>query len=372
MNRLRDLFIEIAAGYLRTPDMSGPAQIALREGSRKTLSPLVPLGFTVDGSGGQGVRALVPWIAILNPDVTKSAQEGIYVVYLFASDMQSLYLTLAQGVRQFERQHGAGKETLSRLQGQASRIRDLIADDAGGLLSQIELGKGKLPIQYEASVIVAQQYETLNLPSDSQMEEDLARFIELYDLAVERKAQALLRDPEGWIEGVAADKAPLSRSERIIPKPAGRQLDLSQFSSKADTLVEWKQPEQRREATRRHASVLNHLSHTLERDGWLARDNSEIDLFAEKSGQLSLLIEVKVVSGSDGERKAVREAIAQLLDYDHYYGPQLPPRQLVAAFSRPLKGAYESRYSSLLAKLGIKVISYSNGQWVVIEAIPTT
>lgn len=372
MKRLRDLFIEIATAYLSTPDMSGPAQIALREGSRNTLTPLVPLGFKVDGSGGKGRRALVPWMAILNPDVTKSAQEGIYVVYLFATDMQTLYLTLAQGVRQFEKQYGAGQETRSRLQGQASRIRELIADEAGGLLSQIDLGRGNLPTQYEASVIAAQQYETSNMPSDAQLQEDLARFIDLYDLAVERKAEALLRDPEGWIEGVAADKESLSPTERIIPKPRGRQLDLSQFASKADTLVEWKQPEQRREATRRHASVLNDLSLALKRDGWMVRDNSEIDLFAEKSGQLSLLIEVKVVSGSDGERRAAREAIAQLLDYDHYYDPQLPPRRLVAAFSRPLKGAYESRYGSLLAKLGIKVISYSNGQWVGIEAISTS
>ena len=54
--------------------------------------------YVVTGSIGQGNWAAVPWLAIMNKDITKSTQSGYYIVYLFSEDMERLYLTLAQGV----------------------------------------------------------------------------------------------------------------------------------------------------------------------------------------------------------------------------------------------------------------------------------
>ena len=49
------------------------------------------------GSAGQGRWAEVPWCAIFNPLITKSAETGYYVVYLFDAKNDKIYLSLNQG-----------------------------------------------------------------------------------------------------------------------------------------------------------------------------------------------------------------------------------------------------------------------------------
>jgi len=54
--------------------------------------------YIIKGSIGMGNWAKVPWLAIMNKDVTNTTQEGVYVVYLFSQDMERVYLTFNQGV----------------------------------------------------------------------------------------------------------------------------------------------------------------------------------------------------------------------------------------------------------------------------------
>lgn len=56
----------------------------------------------VMGSMGKGITTLYPWITILNESITKSPQYGIYIGYLFKSDMSGFYLTLTQGITNFK------------------------------------------------------------------------------------------------------------------------------------------------------------------------------------------------------------------------------------------------------------------------------
>ncbi len=51
----------------------------------------------VNISVGLGNWATTPWIAILNAKVTQSTQEGVYVVFLVATDLKRVFLTLNQG-----------------------------------------------------------------------------------------------------------------------------------------------------------------------------------------------------------------------------------------------------------------------------------
>ena len=55
--------------------------------------------YKVKGSIGPGYanKAKTPWIAIMDRSITKSTQEGVYLVFLFSSDYKSVYLTLNQG-----------------------------------------------------------------------------------------------------------------------------------------------------------------------------------------------------------------------------------------------------------------------------------
>jgi hypothetical protein len=48
--------------------------------------------FEVKGSVGAGNWASVPWLSIFDSEITRSAQDGIYPVYLFKADASGFYL----------------------------------------------------------------------------------------------------------------------------------------------------------------------------------------------------------------------------------------------------------------------------------------
>ena len=57
----------------------------------------------------------VPWIAVLDPEITTSTMRGYYVVFLFSIDMKRVYLSLNQGMTDIEKElktEGAAKELL--------------------------------------------------------------------------------------------------------------------------------------------------------------------------------------------------------------------------------------------------------------------
>ena len=53
--------------------------------------------YLVNGSVGKGRATKTPWIAILDKEITTSTREGVYIVFLFSSDYEHVYLTLNQG-----------------------------------------------------------------------------------------------------------------------------------------------------------------------------------------------------------------------------------------------------------------------------------
>ncbi len=50
--------------------------------------------YEVVGSYGKGLWTAVPWIAVFDKRITRSAQKGVYIVYLLNKDTKELYLTL--------------------------------------------------------------------------------------------------------------------------------------------------------------------------------------------------------------------------------------------------------------------------------------
>ncbi len=73
--------------------------------------------YVLIGSVGMGNWANVPWIAVLNKNITTSTQRGYYIMYMFSEDMQRLYLTLAAGVTETSKEE---------LKGFKSKIRKVI------------------------------------------------------------------------------------------------------------------------------------------------------------------------------------------------------------------------------------------------------
>lgn len=65
--------------------------------------------YKIKWSCGASYKADVPWIGVFNKNITETAQKGIYIVYLFKTDMSGFYLCLGQGVTNFEK-YGRNKE----------------------------------------------------------------------------------------------------------------------------------------------------------------------------------------------------------------------------------------------------------------------
>jgi 5-methylcytosine-specific restriction enzyme A len=136
--------------------------------------------YKIQGSIGQGNPAEVPWICVFDLDITSSAQDGFYIVYLFKSDMSGVYLSLNQGWTQYEREFGL-KEGRLEIVRNANYAKSLLKSDQGfsydpiDLMATQALGKG-----YELGNICSVYYAADNIPSDVEIIDDLRNLMGVY------------------------------------------------------------------------------------------------------------------------------------------------------------------------------------------------
>lgn len=137
--------------------------------------------FSVKGSCGTSKPANVPWIAIFINDITKSAQKGIYLVFLIKDDLSGMYLSLNQGLTYFENRFKR-KQAKIKIKNIASRVRNLVTTIPEGSLSEIDLaclsGIGK---DYGHGNIAAKYYSIDNMPSDNELINDIREYITSYE-----------------------------------------------------------------------------------------------------------------------------------------------------------------------------------------------
>lgn len=65
--------------------------------------------YLIKASVGVGQKSEIPWLCIYNRNITTSATKGIYICYLFQSDMSGFYLVLGQGITTFDELYGSQK-----------------------------------------------------------------------------------------------------------------------------------------------------------------------------------------------------------------------------------------------------------------------
>jgi len=94
----------------------------------------------------------LPWIGIFDPNVTKGAQSGYYIVYLFREDMQGVYLSINQGVTDLRNKYG-DKKAIEILRDNVKEFRNKI-DVSNDLEIGISLGKGNYAPFYEAGIFM--------------------------------------------------------------------------------------------------------------------------------------------------------------------------------------------------------------------------
>lgn len=161
---------EIAPELERLVTVDGP----------NAIRAMFPEATAVVGRAGIGVAADVPWIAVFPPGGT-SAQAGTYLVYLFARDGTSVYLSLNQGTESLR----GGKPPLEK---RCLDVRTILGDRAADtrLLRDIDLrSTAQRPQRYEAGSAIALQYVAVDVLTGDDLLSDLRWMYELLSLVVE-------------------------------------------------------------------------------------------------------------------------------------------------------------------------------------------
>jgi hypothetical protein len=309
----------------------------------------------VSGSGQS--LPLVPWIAVLNPDVTSTAQRGNYVVYLYNVSLTRIYLSANQGSTQHRlnavtrglRNRAAELSALEELRAETSALTSGVGTTLLDMLAKnIDLGAPNnmfLPQGYEAGNVGAIEYDVTDLPDNITLTAHLRRMIHLNETIVSVKEEILAKHPGKITTAATTTKPSQTHPQMFIPK------DSSQYRTEVKSHTQTK--------SRRHEALLTNFYKWLKENNLVAANNVHPrDLTVDGPG-LHWLVEAKTVPAN--AEIAVREAIGQLFSYRHFFYRQLtqPDPHLVALFTEPIGNAF----ALLLDSLGIESIWWNGTEW---------
>ena len=157
------------------------------------LTEIIPVSspYVVTGSYGKGRWTDVPWVAVFDTRITKSAQRGVYIVYLLNKETKQLYLTLNQGATAVSQNEEGDKEKSLAFTGiaksQSGKMTEKLISNAkkirGSLKCQNQLYDEKIntgSLGYDAGCVCYKKYDIDNLPDDDQLTADLREYMSLY------------------------------------------------------------------------------------------------------------------------------------------------------------------------------------------------
>ncbi|MFJ8724116.1 MrcB family domain-containing protein [Streptomyces sp. NPDC093269] len=341
---LREYLHEVASTYDRTAGTGSPAAKLLRS-APSVFDPYVPASYLIKGSAGNGAGAFCPWVSFFDPDETNTATRGMYLVYLFAEDMQTVSLSLNQGVTELREAFGA-REAEKLLRSEAAAIRSAFPHDiTDGLEDVIDLGgRAGLPRAYEAGNILACVYEIDSLPTEEALKADLRRLLQLY-----QDALVLREDLRSTTRDVITT---------IKPKQSGEQDPLLYFAPKSDDEYIQKITGRVIKKSRKHETLVKRYGVFLAEEGFAPGTNVHPRDLVARRGDGDWLIEAKVVRRGNVSH-AVREAIGQLATYSFLlYPAEAQPRRM-ALFTEAIGDVYVR----LLSHQGIASVWPTEDGW---------
>ena len=173
---IKEALSEISSKYLnaKKEDLKGH-ELAdyIRKCSNELIKPTLgdySGNFLFRSSAGiHQAWADVPWIAIMDPEVTTTTQTGYYVVYLFSVDMKKIALSLNQGITFLTDELGQ-KKAIQELSRKASFIRDRVGEYKN-TFSELKidlasnLSSSHRPKLYEPGHAFGSVYDTNNIPN---------------------------------------------------------------------------------------------------------------------------------------------------------------------------------------------------------------
>ncbi len=364
---IRHLLTEVASTYDRSLGVGSAvtAQRLLRQAGT-LLGTHVPAGYRVEGSGGKGVATFTPWIALFDPDETNSAEEGVYIVYLFAADMKSVSLVLNLGVTKLDRELRLQKKTkserLTRFEEEAAKLRSYapshLLGDWGTRPDLASAGPWRQDA-YTAGSIVTKRYTLDSMPSEASLRQDLWRMANIFQTVAGKKNS--LQGRTWHTDPPAIDWSPEAQH--------GNSDGLFGFKPKDSSDYQVSIASRQQVKKRRHEHLINEFAPYAQERGFRATTERSHprDLLLSREEE-SWLIEAKVLYAGNATR-ASREAVAQLLEYRHFLylaKGQAAPR-LVGLFTEDIGAGYVE----YLESLGIESIWKTPTGWAGSKSLIT-
>ena len=167
-NRFQDLLSEILSGYLAAWnerfDVNQLATVLrqdLPDAVRLVCLEKILSELKAQGSLGQGKWAECPWLRSFHPKETTSAQQGMYVVYLFAADMSAVFLTLNRGTSNLSSNDIENRRTTIQ-----QKIDGLRGCEIGPLTTGAHAANSKRGQSYELACAYYKRYGAGCLPAE--------------------------------------------------------------------------------------------------------------------------------------------------------------------------------------------------------------
>ncbi|MFD8750406.1 MrcB family domain-containing protein [Kitasatospora sp. NPDC059577] len=344
---LRGFLHEVGMTYNRLGGTSTPTAQLLRD-APSHFANHVRGGYVIKGSAGAGAAAFCPWVAFFDPDETDTAQNGMYVVYLFAEDMQTVSLSLNHGVTELRKKYKTS-EANRKLAVEAEAIREAVSP--GGfpdLETEIDLGgRSGLPRAYEYGNVFARTYRIAELPDEATLRDDLERFITLYQSALVAREQ---------LRQTTRDVICTVRAEGTWTHE--RNDALLHFAPKSDE--EYVQTIEGRKIlkSKRHETLVRDYGLHLIAHGFGVGTNVHPRDMVARRGSAHWLIEAKAVQRGNAT-DAVREALGQLATYSFLLYPHTEQPTQLALFTEGIGNVYVR----LLEHHGIASVWRSAAGW---------
>jgi hypothetical protein len=182
----------------------------------------------VQGRDGTGLKTFIPWVRIHSPELSPSAQNGWYVVYLFEASGEGVHLCISHGSTRFD-----GRDFVRRSAAEIVPLmtwsRALLGPEAhaAGLVVGINLGsRESLAVAYEASTAFSRRYLQIDLPADEVLAADALRAVQLVGQLY--RAQELGQSPESDPPEIVAAESAIARiNQPLAERATGQGYGLS-------------------------------------------------------------------------------------------------------------------------------------------------
>lgn len=158
--------------------------------------------YIVKNSVGNGNWANCPWIAIFDPLVTKTAQEGYYLVYLFCEDMSGVYLSINQGITEVAKTYKKNKKDILRIRANNYRAKIDMLEAYNHTEIDLKISNNNSDSKlYEFGNIYSKFYSKESIPAKEEIIKDLNYFLDKYKELVYNDNEEIYEDEKkGFFE----------------------------------------------------------------------------------------------------------------------------------------------------------------------------